>query len=162
MQVELAEAKYEIVRNLFELYMHDLSGYAGIEVGDDGKFAAPATLSLYWSDAAQRHPFLIRADGRIAGFALVRKIAPAIYDMGEFFILRKYRRSGVGREAAFWLFDRFKSAWEVREIPSNEPAQAFWRRIIAEYAGGDFEDAQEFFEAYRREFVVQRFRSKSA
>jgi predicted acetyltransferase len=162
MQVELAEAKdaFEIVRNLFDLYVHDLSGYAGIDIGEDGKFAPPASLSLYWSDA-DRHPFLIRADGRVAGFALVRKIGPATHDVGEFFVLRRYRRFGVGREAACRLFDRFKGGWEVRELTANTPAQEFWRRIIADYSAGDFQDALEFFPAYRREFVVQRFRSNA-
>jgi predicted acetyltransferase len=65
----------------------------------------------------------------------------------------------VGRDVACRLFDRFAGNWEVRELPANTPAQAFWRRIIADYTAGDFDDRREYFEAYRREFVVQRFRS---
>ena len=150
-----------VVRNLFALYAHDMSEFVGLDVQDDGTFAIPASLATYWEgpDAARRYPFLIRADDRLAGFALVRQIAadPATYDMGQFFILRKYRRSGLGRQAACWLFDRFAGNWEVRELPANGAAQAFWRRIIADYTLGAFTEAQELFAAHGREFIVQRF-----
>jgi predicted acetyltransferase len=152
-----------VVRNLFALYAHDMSEFVDVNVDDDGRFVIPASLTTYFEgpEAARRFPFLVRADGSLAGFALVRQLAtdPAIYDMGEFFILRKYRRAGLGRQVACTLFDRFAGPWEVRELPSNAPAQAFWRRIIADHTGGAFTDGQEFFPAHGREFVVQRFRT---
>ena len=154
-----ARASADIVRNLFPLYIHDLSAFTDLDVGDDGAFRAPPSFATYW-ESADRHPFLLRADGRIAGFALVREMDAEGYDMGEFFVLRRYRRSGVGRVAACALFDRFRGNWEVRELPDNLPAQAFWRRIIADYTNGAFEDGREYFERYRREFIVQRFRSR--
>ena len=167
MRVELSPAAAPdgpaVIRNLFALYAHDMSAFVDLDVEDDGRFAIPAGLASYWEgpDAAQRYPFLIRADGRLAGFALVRQIAsaPPVYDMGEFFILRKFRRSGLGRRAACALFDRFAGNWEVRELPSNAAAQAFWRRIIADYTRDAFTESQEFFTAHGREFIVQRFRT---
>ena len=165
MTIEISAAPdgLAVVRNLFALYAHDMSEFVGIDVDEDGRFVIPASLASYFEgpDAAQRFPFLIRADGRLAGFALVRQIAaePATYDMGEFFVLRKYRRSGLGRHVACWLFDRFSGAWEVRELPSNTAAQAFWRRIVADYTGNAFTEAQEFIAAHGRAFVVQRFRT---
>jgi predicted acetyltransferase len=152
----------DVVRNLFGHYIHDLSEMAGIDVGDDGAFAMPPSFASWWDglDVDRRHPFLLRADERLAGFALVRQIAADTFDMGEFFVLRKFRRTGLGRQVACELFDRFAGKWEVREMISNLPAQAFWRRIIGEYTSGDFDDAREYFEAYKREFIVQRFRSK--
>jgi predicted acetyltransferase len=151
-----------VVRNLFALYMHDMSEFVALDVEDDGAFAVPASVASYWegADAPERFPFLIRLDDRLAGFALVRRIVadPATFDMGEFFILRKYRGAGIGRTAARHLFDRFAGAWEVRQLPTNTAAQAFWRRVIGDYARGAFTEGQEFFPAYDREFVVQRFR----
>src|SRR5262249_11253970 len=139
--------------------------FVALDVEDDGAFTIPASLGSYWEgpDASERFPFLIRADGRLAGFALVRRIDtnPATYDMGEFFVLRRYRRTGIGGTAARELFDRFAGAWQVRELPANMSAQAFWRRVIDEYVRGDFTEGQEFFPAHGREFVVQRFRSAS-
>jgi predicted acetyltransferase len=60
---------------------------------------------------------------------------------------------------AFRLFDRFAGEWEVRELPANIKAQTFWRRIIGDYTFSEFTEGQEFFAAYEREFVVQRFRA---
>ena len=165
MNVEIVDARAmaEIVRNLIPLYIHDLSAFTDFDVEDDGTFRAPTSFAAYW-EHADRHPFLLRADGKIAGFALIRQMetAPLTFDMGEFFILRRYRRLGVGRVAACALFDRFKARWDVRELVENLPAQSFWRRIIGDYTGGDFEETRDYFERYKREFIVQRFRSRAA
>jgi len=162
-EVSPAPDGFAIVRNLFALYAHDMSAFVGLDVGDDGAFSIPATVASYWNgpDASERFPFLVRADGKLAGFALVRRIVmnPATYDMGEFFILRKYRMSGIGRFVARTLFDRFAGSWEVRELPPNAAAQTFWRRIIGDYTHDAFTEGQEFFAANGREFVVQRFRT---
>jgi predicted acetyltransferase len=162
-EVSPAPDGFAIVRNLFALYAHDMSAFVGLDVGDDGAFSIPASVASYWNgpDASERFPFLVRADGKLAGFALVRRIVmnPATYDMGEFFILRRYRRSGIGRFVARTLFDRFAGSWEVRELPPNAAAQTFWRRIIGDYTHDAFTEGQEFFAAHGREFVVQRFRT---
>ena len=164
MKIEVADAGHaqDTVRNLFMPYMHDMSEAAGIDVGEDGAFALPKNFATWWSEPGTRFPFLARADGKLAGLAFVRKAStePPTYDMGEFFVLRRYRRAGVGRRFACQLFDRFPGRWEVRELPLNTAAQSFWRRIIADYTAGEFEDTTEYFPAYGREYVVQRFRAE--
>jgi predicted acetyltransferase len=128
-----------LLENLLELYVHDLSPVFAIELGPDGRFGYPK-LSLYWSEAS-RFPFLIRHAGRVAGFALVTRGSPAsdnaeVFDVAEFFVLRKHRRSGVGRRAAFLLWDRLPGRWIVRVSEGNGGAVPFWRSIIAEYTNG--------------------------
>ena len=59
---------------------------------------------------------------------LVREGVP--HDMAEFFVMRKYRRGGVGTEAARGLFARFPGAWQVRQMRFNPQATVFWRRAI--------------------------------
>lgn len=54
--------------------------------------------------------------------------------MSKFFVMRKYRRRGVGAQAARLLFDRFPGRWNVRELTANEPAQKFWRSVTGAYA----------------------------
>jgi predicted acetyltransferase len=163
MNVEIVDARplADVLKNLFPLYIHDLSQFTDFDVEADGAFRAPPSFAAYWQ-SPERHPFLLRADGRVAGFALVRQTDadPLSFDMGEFFVLRRYRRHGVGRIAASALFDRFRGRWEVRELVDNLPAQGFWRRIIADYTQGAFEDTREYFERYGREFIVQRFGSR--
>jgi predicted acetyltransferase len=54
--------------------------------------------------------------------------------------MRKYRRVGIGRKAAFHVFDRFRGTWKVEQDETNVVAQAFWRSVIGEYTDGDFEE----------------------
>jgi predicted acetyltransferase len=166
MEVEIAPAtRAEVVQNLFRLYAYDLSEHTEADVSADGIFAIPDSLPEYWARSPGKFwprewrglPFLLRVAGTLAGFALVRQMGPGVYDMGEFFVLRKYRRSGVGRGAARELFETLPGSWEVRQLPKNTPAQGFWRQVISEYTRGDFKETQEFFELYQREYVVQRF-----
>jgi predicted acetyltransferase len=127
--IEVVEARIEetdVVRHLLELYAHDFSEFTGADVGADGRFGYPY-LDLYWTEP-ERRPFLFRVDGHWAGFALVRTGAP--HDMAEFFVLRKYRRGGIGVAAARAVFARIPGAWQVRQMHANAGATAFWRRAI--------------------------------
>ncbi|MEC4818405.1 MAG: hypothetical protein SAK29_34810 [Scytonema sp. PMC 1069.18] len=59
-------------------------------------------------------------------------------DMAEFFILRKYRRQGIGYRVASFIFDLFPSKWEVRQLGLNADAQTFWRKVINRYTNNQF------------------------
>ena len=169
-----SEADYTIVCNLARFYIYDIPEHAGLKFPANGMFDSEDQLANYWGrtgtkrtwpTAWQGFPLLLRIDGHPAGFALVKRITdtPATFDMGEFFIARQYRRLGFGSSVATTLFDRFAGAWDVREMPMNTPAQAFWRTIIANYTGGVFTETRETFAVYdNKEFIVQRFLSKTA
>jgi predicted acetyltransferase len=149
MELDIALASLEekhILRHLLELYQYDFSPYDGADLDAFGLYGYKY-LDHYWTDA-DRYPFLIQIDGRLAGFALVRRSTyfPELadptgelpYTMAEFFILRKYRRRGAGQKAARFLFDRFPGRWEVAEIPENQEAVHFWRTVISAYTAGNF------------------------
>lgn len=116
----------DALSRLLELYAHDFSERTGADVRDDGTFGWN-DLDRWWRES-DRHPFFLRVDGRLAGFALVRSGDP--HDMAEFFVLRKYRRGGVGIAAARAVFARFPGAWQVRQQWANTAATAFWRRAV--------------------------------
>jgi predicted acetyltransferase len=127
-----------ILANLIELYAHDFSEVVDLEIGKDGRFGYPS-LPLYWSEPS-RHPFLIRVDGQLAGFALVKHGSElsgnrAVWDMAEFFILRGYRKRGIGIHAAHQVWKRFPGPWEVRVMQANVSALHFWTKAIAEFTG---------------------------
>jgi predicted acetyltransferase len=130
-----------LLSNLLELYVHDLSAaFPSIELGADGRFGYRG-LELYWSEPERRFPFLIRCDGRVAGFALATRGSPAsedpdVFDVAEFFVLRRYRRSGVGRRAAVLLWNRLPGRWIVRVSEGNPGALPFWAGVIAEFTSG--------------------------
>jgi predicted acetyltransferase len=167
--VPASDADFPVVSNLARGYIHDVAVHAGLTLPADGLVDSGDLLANYWHRAAaprawppawRGFPFLLRIDGHPAGFSLVKRLneAPAAFDMGEFFVARQHRRQGIGRRMATALFDTFGGRWEVREMPTNTPAQHFWRRVIADYTGGAFTEEREAFPAYgEREFIVQRF-----
>ena len=126
-----------LVRRLIQLYIYDLGGDRwGVEA--DGTFGSPGWHRRFWR-RDHGHHFVVRLDGRPAGFALVRERAhfagAGVREISEFFVLRKYRRRGVGTRAARALFARFPGRWEVAVLTWN-PAQRFWRGVIRRVALG--------------------------
>lgn len=115
-----------VLWRLLQLYLHDFSETDRRPVNERGEFEY-RWFDHYWKDP-KRIPLLIRIDGEWAGFALVRRGAPN--EIAEFFVMRKHRRSGIGRLAAAECFGRFPGRWLVHEIPRNEAATAFWRAVI--------------------------------
>ncbi|MGO9873352.1 MAG: GNAT family N-acetyltransferase [Acidimicrobiia bacterium] len=129
LEVEIAAATVGdkiAIRHLLELYVYDFSDFTDWDVDEHGLFGY-RYLDHYWTEP-DRHPFMIRVNGRIAGFAFVRSGRP--HDMAEFFVLRKYRGRGVGVQAARSLFANFPGDWQVRQLAANAPATAFWRVAI--------------------------------
>jgi len=55
--------------------------------------------------------------------------------MAEFFVLRRYRRLGVGLKAAHLVWSRLPGKWEIRVITQNQNAVRFWERAVEEFAG---------------------------
>jgi predicted acetyltransferase len=116
----------DVVRQLLEFNAYEFSRLDELDLDDHGRFGY-RYLDHYWKEA-DRHPYLIRARGRIAGMALVREGPPCT--MAEFLIMPKYRRAGIGTAAARELFSRHPGRWEVHQILGNDEAVGFWRRAI--------------------------------
>jgi predicted acetyltransferase len=139
-EVVLATADQQpILANLLELYAHDFSEFHPVTLGPDGRFGYQP-LPLYWREP-DRHPFLVRVDGKWAGFVLVKRGSEfsgnaAVWDVAEFFVARAYRRLGIGTEVAHEVWRRFPGQWEIRVMESNVSALDFWQRAIATFAGG--------------------------
>lgn len=132
--VRASEDQKPVVARLLELNAHDFSEIDGRDLTVHGEYGY-RYLDHYWIEGEDRHPFLVTVDGKIAGLALVRAGAP--HEFGEFFIVRKYRRGGVGTVAAREIFKQFPGDWLVHEISGNDSAVVFWRRSIP----GPFEEA---------------------
>ena len=137
-----------VLRNLLELYRYDFSEFDGRDVGDHGLYGY-TYLDHYWTEP-DRHPFIVRVSGRLAGFALVRGVAGDDKGdggdgaaMAEFFIMRKYRNQGVGENVAQRIFDLFPGRWEVSLDHRNHSAQAFWRAVIDRYTDGTCAERRE-------------------
>jgi predicted acetyltransferase len=137
-----------ILRNLMELYQYDMSQYEEERANDVNEYGLfdYKYLDHYWTEEG-RHPFFVMISGKLAGFVLVREITVAggdsspKFSMAEFFILRKYRRQGFGKEVAYIVFKMFKGKWIVSWLNKNTSAKAFWTGIISEYTGGEYAES---------------------
>lgn len=144
---------------LVQLYAYDFSEFMGMDVGEDARFDVGHVLTRAWTEASRR-VYLIRVAGTLAGFVMLDAQSrltgdTEVMDVAEFFVMRRYRRHGVGRACARRAFDLFPRRWEVREQANNAPAIAFWRATIADYTGGRFQEA--FVDDERWRGPVQSF-----
>ncbi len=131
-----------VLDNLFQLYTHDFSEFwAGTEHGEltgEGFFEPYPHLDSYWTDP-NREALFIHVDDALVGFVLINDRShsgqPLDHSIAEFFVARKYRGQGVGRQAAHAAFARHTGTWETAVARKNLPALAFWRRAVATVPG---------------------------
>jgi predicted acetyltransferase len=76
------------------------------------------------------------------------------YSMSEFFVLFKYRKSGIGTFAVKNMFDKHKGKWGLMYHPHNIPSKKFWNKVVAEYTNGKFELIKDNKEAFYEDGTV--------
>lgn len=141
MLIQLEALKFrdkQVLRNLMELNMHDQSEYDGYNINDHGLYDY-RYIDHYHTDA-DRKAYFVRADGRLAGFALLR-LRDDYNSLAEFFILRKFRRQGLAARVAERIFELYPGQWQVSQFETNLPAQAFWHKFLTRYTGGSYTEA---------------------
>lgn len=144
MKIDVSPASIDdkpLIQRMLQFYLYDFSEFGKSDLDSHGCFDY-RYLDHYWNEK-ERHPFIVCVDGKLAGFVLVNRhsyLPGNEWSVAEFFIMRKYRRQGVGKAAAFCIFDQFRGKWEVQEMEANLPAQHFWRKVIAEYTGGRYQE----------------------
>lgn len=140
---------------LFQLYIAEMLHYTDREALPNLPLTDYlALLSLYW-ERDDHYPFLIFCDGELAGFSLVRRY-PAdrdVYDMGQFFVLDRFRRQGVGHQAARLTHTRLPGRWLTRVLPKNQRALSFWKNVIAAQTGGNYQLSRELDRDQEMNFI---------
>ncbi|WP_312372397.1 GNAT family N-acetyltransferase [Lachnoclostridium sp.] len=152
MKVELKQVtadEKEILKNLLEKYDYEFSQWDQRDVNKLGLYGYEY-LDYYWTED-KRWAYFILVDDKLAGFAMVIDLPevddrPTDFQMAEFFVMYKYRRSGVGKEAFFKVLDNHKGRWQLKRHPANLPSVHFWNNVISEYTNGQY----ELVEAYPR------------
>lgn len=151
MEVKIVKASIDqkiILRHLLELYRYDSSEFDKEDVNNHGIYGYKY-LDNYWTETDERFAFLVKVNENYAGFALVRKInkngefTEFYYSMAEFFVMKKYRKNGIGRRVAFQIFDLLSGEWVVGQVEENIPAQKFWRKIVTEYTNDSYKEIQK-------------------
>ena len=145
-----------VLRQLMELCNYDFSIYDQADVNAHGFFGYER-IDHYWTDAG-RFPYFIKVHGKYTGFVLVSLYTPKqrtspLWTINEFFIMKKYRRKGVGKYVARTIFERHTGAWEVSQIYSNDVSRFFWEAVIAEYTAGKYDMQQRYKDGFERQFL---------
>lgn len=164
MQIEVIQATPEqkpILANLLELYAYEFTEFCDFDIGDDG-FYGYEHLPLYWTEDT-RFPYLIFVDKKVAGFVLVQKGSPisddtSVWDISEFFVMKKYKRHGVGTEAALKVWEQFKGPWQIRVLVSNAIACPFWLKAIKRFISGVPTKVERSING--KDWIVYTFESK--
>ncbi|WP_423406702.1 GNAT family N-acetyltransferase [Heyndrickxia sp. MSNUG] len=140
--VSVTQGEEDTLHHLMQFYIYEFTVFQDIKIERNGKYT-PFDLMPYWTEP-NLHAFFIVHENELAGFSLVESGSedqPHI--IREFFILRKFYRRGFGKAAAVKLFDMFQGKWSITQIEKNEPAKAFWRKIIREYTGGNYTERSD-------------------
>ncbi len=139
--VEIRSARAEdrpALQRMLELYQYELSDLWDQDLDAQGEYGY--SLDRFWS-ADDCRAFVATVSGHYAGFALADgavKVSKSGHWMDQFFVLKKYRRSGLGAALARHVFDALPGPWEVGQMPGNLAAQAFWRHVIAQHTKGAY------------------------
>ncbi|MCR8656691.1 GNAT family N-acetyltransferase [Paenibacillus endoradicis] len=144
--IKATEDYKDVLRNLMQFYIYDFSEFVKCDVEDDGLFGTYPHLEDYWREVNHRFPYVIKQNDKYVGFVLVRLIESKernYFSIAEFFILKKYRKEGIGKAVAKQIFNLHKGQWEVYQIETNKPAQLFWNKTINEYTQGNFKERIE-------------------
>lgn len=149
--LEILQVPYEdkmILNSLIQFYRYDSSEFDGHELTNHGVYLYKY-LDHQWTDE-YRKPFYLKINGELAGFVLVLTDVPKEYVkasaatqtnvISDFFIMRKFRNKGYGKEVAHFVFNTYKGTWEVRQTLQNRPANLFWNKVINEFTDGNYKE----------------------
>lgn len=148
---------HHVVTNMFVAYFYDMSQYdPQLIINDHGlpmwaPFGLPGPqtheecVRFNWWIRDQCELYIIRADGRPAGFVIIcadgAHVPPGVeFELMDFYIVPKYRRQGVGWSAARAALDLHRGAWVIYQLEANMPARRFWQAAIADYTHDQFEN----------------------
>jgi predicted acetyltransferase len=128
-----------LIQRMMEFYQYDFSEFTNTDLDEHGCFGY-SYLDHYWVES-NRYPFIVKVDNQLAGFALVNQstnFPGSKYSLAEFFILRKYRNQGVGRQVAFHILNLFDGRWEIYQAHTNLTAKKFWSSVLDAYTKGNY------------------------
>ncbi|MCB2296193.1 GNAT family N-acetyltransferase [Clostridium tagluense] len=162
-----------IIKNLYPLYLHDLSEHYGDLPNEYGIYEEETMKTLaeqyevqnIWFEKANvLFPYIIKVDDKPAGFILIATApyAPKTSDyyVNEFFLLRPYRGKNIGEIAAKQVFDKFQGRWELytNHLPKNLKGQKFWRKTVSSYTNNNYDESTG--QTVHEEKLIFRFNNK--
>ena len=132
---KVQESEKMILRNLYSLYLHDLSKFTtNITIGADGFFEYE-DLHMFWGNDGIT-PYFIKVDHSSVGFLLLLE-RPFLeqendFSINDIFILNQYKGKGIGKKVIENLLEAKRGQYFVIELTKNIPAVSFWKKVYRE------------------------------
>lgn len=129
---EVLESEKSILRNLYSLYLHELSNFTtNLDIGEDGVFHYEE-LDRFW-EVDGLSPYFIMLDEKIIGFILLIE-RPFLtkendYGINDFFILNRYKGKGYAMRATRKIFEEKPGQYFVIQVVENKRAVSFWKKV---------------------------------
>ncbi|UTV26443.1 GNAT family N-acetyltransferase [Photobacterium atrarenae] len=153
--VPIAENERPTLERLFQFYLYEMAACLALPLNAQGSYAyRPTLLDGYWTQPEHQPFFMVvendaagveAVEQELAGFALIRRYPqdPARYDIDQFFVARKFKGQGVGKQALANLLNQFPGKWQIRVLVENEPALAFWQSAVRQVVGQHYEHSMD-------------------
>jgi len=132
---EVLESEKSILRNLYSLYLHELSKYTtNLDISEDGLFHFEE-LDKFWNVDGMS-PYFIMFDEKVVGFLLLLE-RPFLkksndYGINDLFILNKCKGKGLATQVVRTLFEEKPGRYFVMQVVENKRAVAFWKKVYHE------------------------------
>ena len=133
------------IQSVYRDYLDDLNPGTGMfpVLGEVGH--REHDQIAHWFGDPNTYPLVILKGEEPVGFARVLRALPSVppridYRMAEFFVTRTRRRLGIGQLAVQLILSRFAGRWEITEYLRNAEAVNFWRRVVARYTQGRYQE----------------------
>lgn len=129
---------FPALQQMLELYQYELSDIWLQDTDQEAKYGYKLDRHKL---GLRFHAYVAVLASQYIGFALV---APAVVTrtdghwMEQFFISKRFRRSGAGSALARHVLQAHPGSWEVGQMPGNVAAQEFWRKVIGKMTSGAF------------------------
>ena len=127
------------LKSMMEDYFDEMFEMQGLTPREIKALGSYPYFDLYWTEDA-RTPYIFWIGTSMAGFSLVR--IGDVNEIAEFYVSQQNRKAGIGRKAAYKVFDYHRGDWTISVLKENSAGQQFWRRVISDYTNGSFTENQ--------------------
>lgn len=151
MDVELVKVGREglaVISKMSRLFRYDLSEFKGMPCDENGMYAPILDIDNFLQDG--NYAFTIRYKEELAGFALINgsEQEQSSFVFSYLFVLRKFRRTGLGKSATIEILDKYRGDWKIDYNAPNTTAEKFWDNLIREYTDGEYSTDEENHEKW--------------
>ncbi|MDY0976296.1 GNAT family N-acetyltransferase [Massilia sp. CFBP9012] len=127
-------AERPLLFRLLQLYFFEATRWSGEDILDDGLYDCDEDgLQGYFDEQGVDAAYILRVDGKPAGFALVEWIpyeGGQIREFADLFVLPKYRRLGLAEATTRRVVLETEGPWLIAVFRKDEAALSHWQNAF--------------------------------